>query len=518
LERQPTAVAAEGFERRAAVAWEKKVSAGKPRLSLPRGAQTLDYDEPFDVAVFDLLLPCRTLEVKHKVTESGRVSMTAEFLLRLLRASDGFDETDFEKFFGFDAAERSFVLREAEEAGYVERRNGRLWLTTIGRGLFKDGEEEPVIYEVEQRSLRAGFDLISFAPSVIESFSKFDQWLPELKVIETARIAAARDTVRDKFRRFYGEFSSKMRNDPQKRRFLYSVDHVEPGNRFSNVVRVVVKSTLRQPSTIEPELSDWKVGYEIEDRGEIVESCASFLTGLSRERHPEDATSLNLLSEVAPEFMASFARGGEISPSLLLRRSVGSKTATGMSSAPAFTDAIAGSLFTNVNLRKVMDTLRNAADLRKVRPSSCIWLVPQTMAWGATRALPVMLDQITDRLASDDRQGPDEGPDRTIALVAGRPAMHLGEAFDLVVSGHDVSSIPPGLEIMLVPGLVAAICIHLPVEAARAFPVPVGLLTFDDLVIERIRSILQECSRNFTAAGNGMNLPELRALLDRSLD
>jgi hypothetical protein len=37
--------------------------------------------------------------VKHKVTESGRVSMTAEFLLRLLRASDGFDETDFEKFF-----------------------------------------------------------------------------------------------------------------------------------------------------------------------------------------------------------------------------------------------------------------------------------------------------------------------------------------------------------------------------------------------------------------------------------
>ncbi|WP_271610735.1 hypothetical protein [Bradyrhizobium sp. CCBAU 21360] len=76
--------------------------------------------------------------MKHKVTESGRVSMTAEFLLRLLLASDGFDETDFEKFFGFNAEERSFVLREAEEAGFVERRNGRLWLTAIGRGLFKE--------------------------------------------------------------------------------------------------------------------------------------------------------------------------------------------------------------------------------------------------------------------------------------------------------------------------------------------------------------------------------------------
>jgi hypothetical protein len=518
VERQPTAVATTGVEGRQAVPGEEKVSPSKPRLSLPRGARTLDYDEPFDVAVFDLLLPCRNFEVKHKVTESGRVSMTAEFLLRLLRASDGFDETDFERFFGFDAVERSFVLREAEEAGYVERRNGRLWLTAIGRGLFKDGEEEPVIYEVEQRTVRAGFDLLSFAPSVVESFSKFDQWLPELKVIETARVAAAKETVRDKFRRFYGEFSAKMRSDPQKRRFLYSVDHVEPGNRFSNVVRVVVKSTLRQPGTIEPDLSDWKVGYEIEDRGEVVESCASFLAGLSRDRHPGDATGLNLLREVAPEFMASFARGGEISPSLLLRRGLGSKTVAEMPSAPAFTDAIAGSLFTNANFRKVMDTLRNAADLRKVRPGSCVWLVPQVSAWGATRALPVMLDQITDRLASDDRQSPDEGPARSIALVAGRLPNHLGEAFDLVVSGHDVAGIPPGLEIMLVPGLMAAICIHLPVEAARAFPVPVGLLTFDDHVIERIRSVLQECSRYFTAARNGMKLPELRALLEQALD
>jgi hypothetical protein len=493
------------------------VSPSKPRLSLPRGARTLDYDEPFDVAVFDVLLPCRSFEVKHKVTESCRVSMTAEFLLRLLRASDGFEEIDFQNFFGFDAEERSFVLREAEEAGYVERRNGRLWLTAIGRGLFKDGEEEPVIYEVEQRTIRAGFDLLSFAPSGVESFSKFDQWLPELKVTETARAAAARDTVRDRFRRFYGEFSARMRSDPQKRRFLYSVDNVEPGNRFSNIVRVVAKSRLRQPSTIEPDLSDWKVGYEIEDRGEIVESCAAFLAGLSRDRHPGDATGLNLLSDVAPEFMASFARGGEISPVLLLRRGLGLRASTDLS-APAFTDAIAGSLFTNANFRKVTDTLRNAVDLRKKRPRSCMWLVPQVSAWGATRVLPVMLDQITDRLAAEDRQNPVEELPRSIALVAGRPPSHVREAFDLVVSAHDVASIPPSLEILLVPSLMAAISIHLPVEAARAFPVPVGLLTFDDRVIERIQSILQECSRHYTVADSGMSLSELRSLLDRSFD
>jgi hypothetical protein len=197
---------------------------------------------------------------------------------------------------------------------------------------------------------------------------------------------------------------------------------------------------------------------------------------------------------------------------------VGSKTGTDIPSAPAFTDAIAGSLFTNANFRKVTDTLRNAADLRKQRPGSCVWLVPQVSAWGATRLLPVMLDQMTDRLGSDDRQGPAEEMPRSIALVAGRPPKHLDEAFDLVVSGHDVATIPPGLEIVLVSGLMAAICVHLPLEATRAFPVPVGLLTFDDQVIERIRSVLQECSRYFNAAGNRMTLPEVRSILDRSLD
>ena len=494
------------------------MSPSRPKLSLPQGTRTLDYDEPFDVAVFDVLLPCRNFEVKHKVTESGRVSMTAEFLLRLLLASDGFDETDFEKFFGFDAEERSFVLREAEEAGFVERRNGRLWLTAIGRGLFKEGEDEPVIYEVEQRTVRAGFDLISFAPSIVESFSKFDQWLPELPVVLTARLADARETVRDKFRHFYGEFSARMSSDQQKRRFLYSVDHVEPGNRFSNVVRVVARSRLRQPSSVEPDLSDWKVGYEIEDRGEVVESCASFLAGLSRDRHPADGLGLNLLSEVAPEFMASFVRGREVNPSLLLRRALVSRTSADIPAAPAFIDAVAGSLFTNANFRKVADTLRNAADLRKVRPESCVWLVPQVTSWGATRTLPAMLDQITERLAARDPQSPSGQMPRSIALVAGRMPNHLVEAFDLVVSGHDVSTIPPGLEVLLVPGLMAAICVHLPVDAVRAFPVPVGLLTFDDLVIERTRSFLQECSHYFTVASNGMNLLELRTLLERTME
>jgi hypothetical protein len=117
--------------------------AGKPTLSLPKMVQAdrTDDDRPFELAVYDVLLPCRQFVVTHKVAELGRVSMTAEFLLRLLRSVDGMDETDFGTFFGFDSLERSYVIREAEESGYVARKNGQLWLTMTGRSLFRDGAD-----------------------------------------------------------------------------------------------------------------------------------------------------------------------------------------------------------------------------------------------------------------------------------------------------------------------------------------------------------------------------------------
>jgi len=52
------------------------------------------------------------------------------------------------------------VLAEAEAPGYVERRDGRLWLTVAGDGLFRDGSSEPQIFAVEPRRREVGFDLI----------------------------------------------------------------------------------------------------------------------------------------------------------------------------------------------------------------------------------------------------------------------------------------------------------------------------------------------------------------------
>ena len=109
-------------------------------LTLPgkRGGETAEAAEENNVAVglFDLLLPSRQFIVRHKVAEVGQVSLTTEFLLRLLYSVDGLEEEQIAQFFGFNATEMSFVVNEAEARDLVERQDGGVWLSDAGYALF----------------------------------------------------------------------------------------------------------------------------------------------------------------------------------------------------------------------------------------------------------------------------------------------------------------------------------------------------------------------------------------------
>ena len=133
-------------------------------------------DRPIELAIYDILLPCRNFLIDHKVAVLGRTSLTTEFLLRLVKAVPGISEEDAAAFFGFNVRETSFVLAEAEAPGYIERRDGRLWLSLAGDALFRDGSSEPEIFAVEPRRREVGFDLISLAPQRPRFLSEFERW------------------------------------------------------------------------------------------------------------------------------------------------------------------------------------------------------------------------------------------------------------------------------------------------------------------------------------------------------
>lgn len=450
-------------------------------LTLPKTPPEPEDNRPIDLDVVDLLLPCRLFSVTHKVAEVGRVSLTTEFLLRLLFAVDGLDEKDMAAFFGFDRREAAFILAEAESYDYVDRRGGRLWLTVAGRRLFQSGDGEPRIYEVEQRTDRIGFDLIALAPERPGRLNAFEWALPEMSVPDRAVVSSAKALVPGAFRKFYTEIATRRDPEALERRSLYSIDDVAPGDRFSSVVRVTIRSSAVRPSSAEPDLSAWYTGHDLDDRSAVVGAVAAFIEGLSLNTRPDDAWAYQMLIEFAPEFLKEFTRRDGLALKRFYKETI---TRVGEFRSNRPTVPIIGSLFTQGNNKRLFEGLDYGLSRQQRRSTRlCLWMPPQR-SWGVTSVLPATLDYLAQKISGG--VGQDEEPFRSIAAVAGKPPRHIAKAFDDCVRRAEWVDVPPALETMVVPGILAAALVHAPIRATIGVPVPIGFISFDEKVGNRV--------------------------------
>ena len=229
-----------------------------------RGDRVEPTEAGIPVGIFDIQLPARYFFVQYKVAEVGDVSLTTEFLLRLLYSADGISDQNATTFFGFNAKEMAYVLGDAESRAYISRSEGRIWLTDAGRALFNEGDK-PQIYDVVKKTERVGFDLLALAPCDRDSQSEFERALPELDIRDPNLVANASGIVPLSFRKFFGEISSRKDRDAvdQLRRSLYSVDNVIAGDRFAAVVPFVALATVRRPGEPEPFFKKWTAGHEL---------------------------------------------------------------------------------------------------------------------------------------------------------------------------------------------------------------------------------------------------------------
>lgn len=483
-------------------------SRSRKTLSLLKSAEAGReiVDVGFDVTVYDVLLPCRRFVVDHKVAEAGAVSLTSEFLLRLLKSMDGIAETMLSDFFGYNDREVNFVISESERPGYIERRAGRLWLTEAGHKLFRDGTEEPQIYEVEKRSTKIGLDLLSFSPAERESLSRFDLCLPELKSISNDRVANASGIVPEKFRRFYGEFKNRD-SAKGKKQSLYSIDHVQPADRYSTPVRVVAKATASKPGFPEPNLESWRVGYELDDRAEVVEAAARFLDDKRVLRHPTDKTALDLLTELAPEFLKEYTRRDGLSVERYFNEAV---SRAGEIRSDRMTVPILGTLFTSGNVERVIEAIGYASRSKISAPKISLWKIPNAYLWGATRILPSILQTVQRQITVEHDSSQTDF--HNIGICAGNPERYIREAFDTVITEGRASSMPQ-LEIFLVPGRIVAVLAHTLLTGQHAIATPLGFLSFDPLVVRRGQKVLlDELPSTFTVAG-ALNAVDVKTLI-----
>lgn len=452
--------------------------SGKSRTEVPE-------DTNIDIGVFDLLLPCRSFTIAHKVAELGRVSLTTEFLLRLLHSIDGMTEEDVGTFFDFNAREMSFLLNEAETFGYVLRRDGRIWMTDAGRGLFSVGSDEPQIFQVEERMERVGFDLISFALEDRAPLDRFAFELPELS-IDPDVVALSSRRIPDSFRRHFTEIAVRRDSSAPTRKALYSIDNVVPDERFSAVLPVTLRSTAGRSAVVEPDLGAWRPAHELEDRATVVTAVANFIERLKVAKRSSDEDSYQVLLNLAPDFLKDFGRRDGLTVERYFRE--GMVRAGGFRSDRS-TIPLVGPLFTQSNNRRLFEALGHAMQSAppEIWPDTFYWRIPQQPGWGMTRVLPATLKSIALKLGG---RGPVESaPMQGVAITNGKPPRYIDVAFGSCIESDQVSAFPASLEMLCVPRMVIAILVHSPVLSTTGFAVPLGLLSFDPAVVSRAQHI-----------------------------
>jgi hypothetical protein len=461
-------------------------------LSLSKPA-TGGEPEPTDVRVpvgiFDVQLPARQFVVKYKAAEVGDVSLTTEFLLRLLYSADGLSEEIAADFFGFNANEMAYVVRDAEARAYISRSDGCIWLTDAGNALFKEGDK-PQIYDVVKKTERIGFDLLSLAPCDRESQSEFERSLPELAIRDPNLVANASRHIPESFRRFYGEISSRRDREAvdQLKRSLYSVDDVVAGDRFAAVVPFVAMASVRRPSEPEAFLEKWRTGQELADRDRVVHGVAEFLENLRTLKTPEDANAFDVLATIAPEYLKEYVNRSGFAPRRYFKALAGR---AGELRRNRPTVGIVGALYQPENAERIATAIGYANDRALSNDDVFLWIVPKQSAWGASRSFLDLLETLAKEGVDIDATG--RKMERSPILIdEGKPQWRLIKAAPRTYCRPNTGAIPSSLEVLLIPRRVAAVVVHAPIGEDRGFPIPLGILSFDATIVRRVHRYLTD--------------------------
>lgn len=456
------------------------ITSAKGKLSLKDGHASLEsVESTLVVGLQDVLLPGRQFLVSHKVAVLGDVSLTTEFLLRLLHSVGDMDEADVASFFGFDDREMKFVVGEAESRAYVERSGGVIALTEAGYSLFK-ADDRPMIFEVQSATENVGFDLISLAPCERDRLAPFESAFPELDLRDAHVASAASKAVPDAFRRHFTEICGRRDRDASAaaKKALYSVDDVVAGDRFSSVVTIALTASSMRPSSPEPILDTWKTGHELVVRKEVVNSIAEFVEKLQATRGGSEEAAYDALLELAPDYLKDYRTRDGLSAARFLR-SVAERA--GELRSDRKTVGIVGPIFAPDNFARLQKALDLSASNEGPGSGTFVWIAPVSSTWGATRALSTALDEL-------GRREPDSAA-RSVIVCAGRPPWHLRKVFDVVLQRSN-DALPAPLEILLFPKRAVVALAHSPVNTNRGFPVPLGFMSFDTEVVRRAHAYL----------------------------
>lgn len=457
--------------------------------------------EPPLVGTIDFLLPCRDYVVDFKVADTKRLSITLEYLLRLLKLLGRLTEEELAEFFNYSRKELEFVLSEAKERDYVAWRNGEVELNNVGRALFSSGQNIPFSLELQSFSKRVGFDLLSLGFEHRGHLSYFERSLPELEVMHTSFVEGGSKDIPAVFRKNYFDIMISDSRLERERKGLYSIDKISSGDRFSALVTVNIRLDERGVGQPDYSLAGPRADQDAASRNEIFESVSSFLGRQCRTKRETDQVSLDLfkaLIEGALTTPRSQAVGKLQSP-----KSMAQDLLDAVNSAEG-NSAFIGSPFLPEIGTQLIAAIRDGQSKRQCT-SNVAWLLPNAPAWGMTANLPSLIEGVFEEFSFLTDDGTIEASQEEQALkserAASSPALewfysgslerHTEAAFAPYKKvGHELSISNNLVEVLVCSDAAVLIAIHLPPTRGSAMLTPVGVISSSEKVVNLARQYL----------------------------
>lgn len=433
----------------------------------------------------DYIVPAETYNIEYSYLSKQGFPFTKEFLLRALYISP-LSKFELASFFGFNQRELNVAIEEPinkSEVSYLE--DGRLCLTALAKGYFSVWEDKPMVEKPQSRTSHVTFELVGFN----KVFNQHGGWNTGLRLavnheVQSVSEQYARKMFIKHFQRFFesGELGN-IKTPDNSLPSLYSVDTVTRKRTIAHRIRR--KFEIDFDNKIKPFYVD-----------KIYENDEAIAHAISK-----DTDNLRLGNNIE-SIRKAWDAFEDMSVSRFIKqdgidfRGMVVEMASSSENKPY--ELLIGPLYGNQPWAKIEQCLKQ---LKPTKQSSKLkalsWIGANTRYWGISENFNKAKESLDTNQKSDKGSNyhfvlylPSDDNFKAKEKAAREWKRKLGNlsSCEGVLNGLFDGSV----EVLLLENEFAAVCYHLSIPELSPVHIPLGYLTKDRQLIQRISSVVND--------------------------
>jgi hypothetical protein len=433
----------------------------------------------------DYIVPAETYNIEYSYLTKQGFPFTKEFLLRALYISP-LSKFELASFFGFNQRELNVAIEEPiskSEVSYLE--DGRLCLTALAKGYFSALEDKPMVEKPQSRTSPVTFELVGFN----KVRNQHESWFTGLRLDVNHEIQSMSEQhARKMFSKYFQRFAEsgelgKLKTHDNSLPNLYSVDTVSRKRTISH--RIKRKFEIDFDNKIKPFYVD-----KLYENDEAIGHAIS-----------QDTDNLRLGSNIE-SIQQAWDAFEDMSISRFIKqdeidfRGMVAEMASDSANKPY--ELLIGPLYSKQpwnKIEQIIKQLKPTKQQSKLKKLS--WIGANTRYWGISESFNTAKEslltsqknskgtnyQLTMYLPSDDHPKLKEQ-----ALKDWKRKLGNVTSCEGILNGLFDGSV----EVLLLDNDFAAVCYHILMPDLSPVHIPLGYLTKDKHLIQRISSVVHD--------------------------